>query len=463
MDITNTDEHNNERNSLLPKAKMIRSKTDFFLIVALQGLYLASFGMYSVIGPFYMLKAKEKGTTATVSGLVFAAYAFVIFVLSPVAGKNLPKLGPVRVLLVGSLVEGLGEILFGFVVFFQEQWTFALFSFLLRIVTAVGAAFSQTALISILCVLYPDHVSVSFGMLELASGVGLMIGPSLGGLLYHIGGFMLPFIALGLFSWLMLGIAMITLPRHGVHTETKDEPTTSLWRVAKVPGVTIIGMCTVIGGFCVSFYHSTTAVQLDDIAKGKFSKAKIGAFFLCSSGLYAVSAPLWGYLVEHKMQGKYAMIIGHILAIIAFAVMGPAPFLQPVLTATPASAAISLSLAGLSMAPLFVPAIGTMQQFAVDSGLKNDLSLNSLISGLFSSCYYIGNFLGPIFGGFVLQYTTFSWGCFILISLLFSGGTALTVLVLCNAYRRDKKHHSSKNDGSKYYFDNDRFITNEAL
>lgn len=228
MDVTNTDEHNNERNSLLPKAKMIRSKTDFFLIVALQGLYLASFGMYSVIGPFYMLKAKEKGTTATVSGLVFAAYAFVIFVLSPVAGKYLPKLGPVRVLLVGSLVEGLGEILFGFVVFFQEQWTFALFSFLLRIVTAVGAAFSQTALISILCVLYPDHVSVSFGMLELASGVGLMIGPSLGGLLYHIGGFMLPFTALGLFSWLMLGIAMLTLPRHGVHTETKDEPTTSL-------------------------------------------------------------------------------------------------------------------------------------------------------------------------------------------------------------------------------------------
>lgn len=163
------------------------------------------------------------------------------------------------------------------------------------------------------------------------------------------------------------------------------------------------------------------------------------------------------------MQGKYAMIIGHILAIIAFTVMGPAPFLQPVLTATPASAAISLSLAGLSMAPLFVPAIGTMQQFAVDSGLKNDLSLKSLISGLFSSCYYIGNFLGPIFGGFVLQYTTFSWGCLILISLLFSGGTALTVLVLCNAYRRDKKHHSSKNDGSKYHFDNDRFITNEAL
>ena len=65
-------------------------------------------------------------------------------------------------------------------------------------------------------------------MLELASGVGLMIGPSLGGLLYHIGGFMLAFIALGLFSWLMLGIAMLTLPRHGVHTETKDEPTTSL-------------------------------------------------------------------------------------------------------------------------------------------------------------------------------------------------------------------------------------------
>ena len=46
-----------------------------------------------------------------------------------------------------------------------------MFSFLIRIVTAVGAAFSQTAIISVLCCLYPNYISISFSMLELSGGV----------------------------------------------------------------------------------------------------------------------------------------------------------------------------------------------------------------------------------------------------------------------------------------------------
>ena len=68
----------------------------------------------------------------------------------------------------------------GLLLYLQNN-DYLLFSFLLRILTAVGADLSQTATISILCYLYPNHVSISFGLLELASGVGLMIGPTLGG------------------------------------------------------------------------------------------------------------------------------------------------------------------------------------------------------------------------------------------------------------------------------------------
>ena len=81
--------------------------------------------------PIYTLTAKE--TTTTISGLVFVVYFFVILLFSPFVGKYLPKIGPIYALVVGSLLDGLGEILFSFAVLFHEQWTFVLFSFLLTI------------------------------------------------------------------------------------------------------------------------------------------------------------------------------------------------------------------------------------------------------------------------------------------------------------------------------------------
>ena len=181
MEATQPADVSGGREPLLRKPKMIRSATDFFLIFAILGLTLASFCVYSTIGPIYTLTAKEKGTTTTISGLVFAVYPFVILLLSPFVGKYLPQIGPIYALVLGSLLEGLGEILSGFVVLFHEKWTFVLFSFLLRIITAIGATFSKVAVISIITVLYPGHVSVSFGLLGVATGVDLMIGPSLGG------------------------------------------------------------------------------------------------------------------------------------------------------------------------------------------------------------------------------------------------------------------------------------------
>ena len=57
-----------------------------------------------------------------------------------------------------------------------------LFSFLFGAITAFGAT-PKTAS-SVLYVLYPDHVSLLFGMLAFALGCRVIVRPSLGGLLY---------------------------------------------------------------------------------------------------------------------------------------------------------------------------------------------------------------------------------------------------------------------------------------
>ena len=438
MKIKSPAKDNEEKELLLPKPILIRSKKDILLIFSAQLLYLSSACVYSTIAPLYALEAKNRDTTTTVIGLVFSTYPFMIFILSPIAGKFLPQLGPVSTLFVGSFLEGFAEILFGFIVYTQKQWMFVLFSFLLRIVAGVGASLSRTALISVLSALYPDHVSIIFGILEFASGVGLMVGPFLGGLLYGMGGFKIPFIVTGSFVWLMLGVVMLTLPRNRIHIITKVEKTVSIIRVVKVPGVVIIGMSIVTAGVCITFYESTIAVQLDYITQ--FSKKQIGAYFLFSTGFYTVSAPIWGYIVEHKIPGKYSIIIGHVLLMVAFSLLGPVPFLQDLFIATPTSTAISLCLLGLALGPYFVPAIGTMKMYAIDSGLETNLSLSGIISGIFSSCFCIGSILGPIIGGLILQYSTFPWACFIIMVLVLAEASVLTTFVLYNAFQGHQEH-----------------------
>ena len=197
MNLKDPNKDDEERAFLLPKSTMIRRKTDFLLILAMQLLYLLSKCVYSTIGPIYTLEARLKRTTTIINGLVFATYPFVIVNTSPIVEKYLPKLGQVKTLFIGSFLEGFGGILFGFILLLPDHLMFVLFSFLLRAVTAVGGAFSRTAFISILSSHYPDHNSIIIDVLELASCIGLMLGPLVGGVLYSIAGFELPFIVTG--------------------------------------------------------------------------------------------------------------------------------------------------------------------------------------------------------------------------------------------------------------------------
>ena len=44
---------------------------------------------------------------------------------------------------------------------------------------------------------FPDNVATMFAILETFFGIGMIMGPTVGGALYEVGGFTLPFVSLG--------------------------------------------------------------------------------------------------------------------------------------------------------------------------------------------------------------------------------------------------------------------------
>ena len=74
----------------------------------------------------------------------------------------------------------------------------------------MGDAAAWGAIISIMMKLYPDKVATIMSWTEMAFGLGYSIGPAIGGALYDLGGFKLPFITVGSIA-LVMAIALIFL------------------------------------------------------------------------------------------------------------------------------------------------------------------------------------------------------------------------------------------------------------
>ena len=59
---------------------------------------------------------------------------------------------------------------------------------------------------------FPDNVATMFAILETFFGIGMIVGPTVGGALYEAGGFTLPFVLLGAVLVCAAGFCYFVLP-----------------------------------------------------------------------------------------------------------------------------------------------------------------------------------------------------------------------------------------------------------
>lgn len=78
----------------------------------------------------------------------------------------------------------------------------------------MGNAAFLTASFALIAKEFPDSVSVTFASLETFFGLGLIAGPMVGGFLYQMGGYFLPFGTLGSLLFITAIITFCILPKH---------------------------------------------------------------------------------------------------------------------------------------------------------------------------------------------------------------------------------------------------------
>jgi multidrug resistance protein len=158
------------------QARMAKGRSPLAIVFVTVLIDLIGFGIVIPILPLY---ADHFGASATTVGFLLAIYSAMQFVCSPILGKLSDRVGRRPVLLASIVGTSLGFLIMGLA---RTLWLL----FLARIVDGITGGNISTAAAYIADVTVPEERSRGMGLIGAAFGIGLIVGPAVGGLLSHI-------------------------------------------------------------------------------------------------------------------------------------------------------------------------------------------------------------------------------------------------------------------------------------
>ena len=160
----------------------------------------------SVIAPFYPAEASRRGMSQDIVGFVFAALPLGGFFFSLIFGKYMRYWGRKKLLIIGIFLLVIGFILFAIIDFTENFAIFSSISIIGRMVQGLGLSAYASVCYAYLPILYKeDELQEKIGYMEASLGIGMLIAPLLGSLLYYLWGYQAPF-------YVMVGILLICTP-----------------------------------------------------------------------------------------------------------------------------------------------------------------------------------------------------------------------------------------------------------
>ncbi|XP_078601783.1 MFS-type transporter SLC18B1-like isoform X1 [Branchiostoma floridae x Branchiostoma japonicum] len=432
-----TDEHteevaNNTETSTEEEGFSLRraSKRQILSFVSIALLNFCGACYYSVIAPFFPNEALKRGVPQIVVGLIFGCFAVVNFFGNLVFGKYITAIGSRFLLTSGVFVSGSCSVLFGLLEY-MEGTTFMVFCFTIRSIEALGVAGFQTAGTAILTHAFPNKVGTVMGSLEIFSGLGLMAGPPIGGVLYDLGGFKTPFITMGLLLLCCCVFVTVLIPPQPDEQEGKTD--VPLLFFFKIPAVLVACGLTVVIACMLDYMDPVLQPYL--IKDFKTSPVHIGLIYLLWAAVYAILAPGCGWLADKKKCVPVMVTLGMAGTMVGTLLLGPSPLLTDYVHILPRKLwvnIIALVVIAASCGAVMTPIVNMMLWAASDAGMENNFALYGLVSGVMNAFFAIGNLLGPLVGSALTDRFGFPWT-----STAFGGLVLFYIVVLLVFYIYD--------------------------
>nr|XP_027235833.1 MFS-type transporter SLC18B1-like [Penaeus vannamei] len=442
-----------DQNEMLPPNRLFKFSTEqIMILISMLLVDFSSFASMSIMAPFFPQQVDQRGLSPTVDGIIFSVYALVIVLVSPTIGKTLPIMSTKGVYMAGIITAGVANICFGFVVHVKNPEMFVVVAITLRVLVAFGSACFLTVIYTLVPVLFPDDMNTVNGMLETAVGVGMCVGPAVGVWLYSLGGFCLPFYGLGSFILLTVPVNMLTFPKRGdispeliQGTDAERAPVSEalgLTSILKRPGAVLPLAILSVTAVCLAVLYPTLQPHMHGLG---VSVEGVGLVFLLMSAVYAVSSPLVGLATDRYNCPSSFMLAGLLLLTLALILIGNSPLLPNVThDMLYKQDVVAVVVIGLASAMSIVPTFASILYVLGEDGIVG-VTTFSLVGGMWSASYSLGEMLGPLYAGLMAEYVSFATSTTVTALLPASLAVVQGVYMCMECYRSHGRPKSTLN------------------
>src|SRR5690625_4046715 len=187
------------------------------LALLLLNLFIAFLGIGLVI-PVLPTIMNELNLSGKMVGYLVSAFAFAQLLLSPSAGRWVDKIGRKPMIVIGLVLFGFSELLFGLGKIVEVL-------IISRILGGISAAFIMPAVTAFIAdITSLDNRSKAMGYMSAAISTGFIIGPGIGGFLAIIGT-RVPFFVAALLGFIaaLFSITLLKEPRQQKDALVKEK------------------------------------------------------------------------------------------------------------------------------------------------------------------------------------------------------------------------------------------------
>ena len=348
------------------------------LAILLTNLFIAFLGIGLVI-PVLPTIMNELNISGKVVGYMVAAFAITQLIVSPFAGSWIDKYGRKIMIVLGLVIFGFSEFLFGYGKTVEVL-------FISRMLGGVSAAFIMPAVTAFIADITTSETRAkALGYMSAAISTGFIIGPGIGGFLAEFGT-RVPFYSAGVLGILAAVLSQIMLrePEHAAAEIPMPGQQTGLRRIF-IPMYLIAFVLIFVLSFGLASFESLFSLFVDH--KFGFTPKDIAIIITGSGIVGALSQVLLFDRLTKKMGEinliRYSLIVSGLLVLL--------------MTFVSSYFAILLTTFVLFTGfDLIRPAITSyLSKIAGNE--------QGFVGGMNSTFTSLGNIFGPIVGGFLFD------------------------------------------------------------
>jgi multidrug resistance protein len=336
--------------------------------------------IYSMIVPILPQYASVMGASQQTIGFMFASYALMLLVASPIFGVISDRVGRKMPMVLGLAGLFLSTLMFAY----ANDITLLIIA---RALQGISAAATYTAGLALLADFFPpSQRQWATGIAITGSFAGSLIAPGIAGYLYELGGYQLPFLAAaGLVA--VDGIARIFLLKDPPARVSAEKGI--IKNMLKDPVILTVGGLVLITSGVISMLEPTLPIFLQ--TQMGTSPGAIGLLFGILALASVIFAPI-SFKLSDVFGRKRVIIAGIVLTALALPVLAlPTSFILEAAAMAVLGAVLSIML---SSAP----------QEMTDAMDRRGSNAYGSVYAYYNVAMSFGMMVGPVIGGILAGY-----------------------------------------------------------